>query len=495
MLRSIRTRRLERRRQLGVLVCLSLAWLACVRGPAGPSFVLLSIDTLRADHLGAYGYARDTSPRIDAFAARSVRYANAWAPAPWTLPSHAALLTGRHPIEIGIADLRSAIPDAVATLAESLRGAGYATAAFVDSRPRGFLGGERGFARGFESYVHEPDRGRAAFRDDMAATVDAALDWLDRREAARPFFLFLHTKSVHAKRVHRWALDPSAVAETDAPYEKPPPWRGRFLPAGRTRFAWTDPEDPAISGARYLDQLNRRLASGAVAREDLEAGRIEELRDLYDAGIAYVDAHFQRLLDGLAERGLADGTVVVLTSDHGESFLEGRLLLHVELRPETLRVPLIVHDPQGPRGVVVEAEVGLVDVAPTLLSKAGLTLPPDLSGRPLPTEDGGPAPSAPSLSYYRLEEGYFYEGWALREGPWKLLLRRFGDAPELRAELFDLRADPEERSPVEGEPERLRAMRERLEARRAAGSRVASRSIELDRDAREDLRALGYVTE
>ena len=484
------SRRAARR---GAARLLALAALACSPDAARPSFVVVSVDTLRADHLGAYGYERDTSPRIDAFAARSRRYANATAPTPWTLPSHVALLTGRHPLDVGIADLRSAIPVGVTTLAEWLRGAGYATAAFVDSRPRGFVGAERGFARGFDEYRHEPRRPGGAFRDDAAATVDAALDWLDHRDPGRPFLLFLHTKSVHAKRAQHWALEPGASAESDAPYDKPEPWRSRFLPGGRTRFAWHDAAEPEVSGPRYLERLNERLAAGELAPEAIGPERIAELVALYDGGIAYVDHHFGRLLDGLARRGLDGSTVVVLTSDHGESFLEHRLLLHVELRPETLRVPLIVHDPRDRAGSVIEAPVGLVDVAPTLAARAGLPVPPGLSGAELPADDASARPRATELSYYHLADRYLYEGWSLRDGPWTLRVERFGGEGEPRPALFDARDDPGERAPRADEPERLHAMRAALEERRAGSP--AAPSIELGAETREELRALGYAPE
>jgi len=485
-----------RRRRGGrsiALGLLSLAACAAPEAPPRPSFVLVSVDTLRADHLGAYGYARATSPAIDRFAAASTRYANAWAPAPWTLPSHAALLTGRHPIDLGIRDLTSALPEAVPTLAQLLAASGYATAAFVDSRPGGFVGAERGFARGFDVYVHEPQRGGGTFRDDMAASVDAALAWLDARDPRRPFFLFLHTKSVHAKRAHHWAQGPHA-ADSDAPYDKPEPWRTRFLPHG-LRFSWTDPADPAIAGALYLEHLNRRLASGELAPAAIEPERVEELEALYDAGIAYVDEQFQRLLDGLAARGLDRDTVVVLSADHGESFLEDRLFLHVELRPETLRVPLVVSDPRARRGAVVTTEVGLVDVAPTLLALAGVDAPPDLAGRPLPHADAAAAPSAPSVSYYHFANDQPYEAWSLRDGRWKLAWVRWRSEAGPRVQLFDLDADPGERAPLAGDPERVRALRAGLEARRAAAAAVRSRSIELGAEMREELRALGYAGE
>ena len=114
-----------------------------------PNFLVLSVDTLRADHLGSYGYDRDTSPSIDALAERSVRFANVWAPSPWTLPSHAGMLTGIHPKRLGIAARNSSLPKSAVTLAEHLARLGYRTASLVDSMPGGFVGSKRGFARGF----------------------------------------------------------------------------------------------------------------------------------------------------------------------------------------------------------------------------------------------------------------------------------------------------------------------------------------------------------
>lgn len=292
-----------------------------------PNFLLVSIDTLRADHLGAYGYERDTSPNLDRFAERAFRFERAVAPAPWTLPSHVAMLSGQHPHDIGIDDIDSSIPERVPMIAEALRASGYQTAAFVDSATGGLLGAERGFDRGFDRYDHAPHPSESSAKTpgpkyDVARTVDAGLDWLRGRDHERPFFLFLHTKSVHTAPVEP---DRSRV-DNDAPYKSPEPFGSRYLPDGQTRFDWHEGEQPG--GVRYLRELNQRLAAGKIEPGHFPAERLVELESLYDGGIRYVDAQFGRLIAGLRDLDLAQNTVVIVTADHGEAFLEHYFFLH-----------------------------------------------------------------------------------------------------------------------------------------------------------------------
>jgi arylsulfatase A-like enzyme len=456
------------------LLILTLA-LGCGRqGP--PHLLLLSIDTLRADHLGCYGYERATSPELDRFAARSVRYENASAPTPWTLPSHVAMLSGRHPYEVGIVDYRSSIPEDVPLLAESLRGAGYRTAAFVDSAPGGLLGAEHGFLRGFERYQHAPHAGPAHYRYDMAVTVDAALGWLEQRDPEAPFFLFLHTKSVHTTPGER-----AVVAASDAPYDKPQAYRTRFLPGGTQRFAWGE---GARRGVHHLRALNERIADGRFDRGAFSESQRRELIGLYDAGIYYTDEHFGRLLAGLARLGLDRDTLVVVTADHGEAFGEHRFFLHKELYAPLLRVPLIVHDPRDPGGRVVSRPVALADVAPTLLERTGLPALPGASGRPLPRRDAETAPDRSFFHYFHFEPDHFYEAYALRDGDFKLVHHKLRGEPGFRSELYDTRRDP-------GELQRTAALLARLQARLETGARAPT--LELGADAIESLRALGYL--
>ncbi|UCE87185.1 MAG: sulfatase-like hydrolase/transferase, partial [Deltaproteobacteria bacterium] len=236
--------------------------------PAHPNVLLFSIDTLRADHLGCYGYARDTSPNLDALADRSLRFTEAFAPAPYTLPSHVAMLTGIHPHALGIENRRSAIPAETRLLAELLSEAGYRSAAFVDSMPRGFVGGSRGFARGFDEYTHMPERAKRGYRYDMAATADAAARWLAGRADDRPFFLFLHTKSVHTLPSRAGGKNPMHF-----PYDKPEPYRSRFLSDAAAGLSWSEPK--LGSGVDYLRALNERLASGEISPADIPRERVD----------------------------------------------------------------------------------------------------------------------------------------------------------------------------------------------------------------------------
>lgn len=479
--------RLER---LPFVLLLVLA--ACSESHPRPNVVLLSIDTLRADHVGSYGYERDTTPRLDRFAAGAVRYARAQTPAPWTLPSHVALLTGRHPHDIGIRHYESVVPAEVTPFAELLAQAGYQSAGFVDSGPGGFVGEKRGLARGFDTYEHAPFEADALYRYDIRATVDRAAQWLAERDRERPFFLFLHTKSVHTT-----PADPPLIAESDAPYHKPEPYRTRFLPAGETRFSWTDDEGNA--GVHFLRATNGRIGAGVFDRASFTPERIEELIALYDGGIYYTDEQVGRLLDLLEQEGVADETLVIVTADHGEAFLEHDLVLHKEVYESQLAIPLLVRYPRwvDARGVV-STPVSLMDVAPTVLAQVGLPIPADVTGRPLPLEDEPGGDERPLFGAFEYEEGYFYRAASLREGPWKLVVRWLGVDAEPVAALYDLRTDPGETRPVTGEPERLEDMLRRTLARYHGAVSVggaAGERLELDAAAEEDLRALGYMGE
>jgi membrane-anchored protein YejM (alkaline phosphatase superfamily) len=261
-----------------ILVLLGVLSLAsCARSrPAGPPNVLLvSIDTLRADHLGTYGYARDTLPELDRLAAESIVFKNAVAPAPRTLPSHVMMLTGRHPYPLGISrgGEQSAIPAEVRIVSEYLQDAGYQTVAFVDSVRRGWLASQRGFGRDFDAFHHAPHRDGLFYMFDAAGSVDAAEEWLGQRERNRPFFMFLHTKSVHTLR---W--DTPRPDDRIFPYDKPEPYRFHFLSDQDTHFKWSSPHLGA--GTLYLDGLNEAYYAGTMDPGDFPEERIETLKSL-----------------------------------------------------------------------------------------------------------------------------------------------------------------------------------------------------------------------
>jgi arylsulfatase A-like enzyme len=459
-----------------------------------PNILVISIDTLRADHLGAYGYGPNTSPVIDQLASRSTVFEEAYAPTSWTLPSHVGMLTGVHPADAGIVSDSSRIPEEITTIAEPLRLRGYLTAAFVDSNPQGFVGAERGFSRGFDHYDHAPFDETQAYRYDMAYTVRQAVRWLESRPENRPFFLFLHTKSVHTTPPRR-PSDPHFAL----PYDKPAPYLSRFLPGGQPEFSWgveTETRNgiEELRGVAYIRAINQQIAeSGGEWPDGFTTEKIDELIALYDAGIFYVDEQVGRLLNALKRLDLNTNTVILLTSDHGEAFLDHRMLLHAELYRPLVHVPLIVFDPVRPDAVRVSQRVSLLDVAPTVWRMAGVEmLPENLEGSALiPGLDKTRTEPRPMFSYYGFQDDHFYDARAVQIGRWKLISQRLGDRPYF-SELFDILKDPGEEHPIASEPSVRESMEELLQNWFEDRPRELE-SIRMSDETLRVLRSLGYV--
>lgn len=291
---------------------------ACQRSADGPTpprsnLILVSVDTLRPDHLGAYGYDRPTSPELDAFAAAGAVFEQAVSTALWTLPSHASMLTGRYPANHGLRGLGSRPEDGVPTLAEALRAAGYRTVAFVNST---YFAERYGMRRGFDAFEYVKED-KSQVRPSLV-TLNAA-NWLAAVDD-EPFFLFLHVYDVHS--------DYRALPRFSRMFLRP--YEGRF--DGSTEQL-IDVQD---EGARIGPADIRRLI------------------DLYDAGIRQTDMVLGQLFDLLDELELADHTLVIVTSDHGEEFFERGSVLHGSgMYDELFRVPLLVRGPGVPPGVRV----------------------------------------------------------------------------------------------------------------------------------------------
>jgi arylsulfatase A-like enzyme len=472
---------------VAALVLIGVCFLITARLPAGgpPNIILISIDTLRADHLECYGYDRETAPVICGLAKRSTLYERALAPSPYTLPSHVAMLTGRHPADVSIKHYESRLPAGTTIVAEPLKKAGYHTAAIVDARRNGFVGADRGFGLGFDEYRHAPMIQGATYRFDMAATVDSALEWIDSLADEKPFFLFLHTNSVHGLPLDH----PAQEGKSYAPYHKPEPYQSRYLNDKEPEFVWRI--DDRRKGILFLRDVNNRVADGDAAAGNFAPGPVQELKAFYDAGIFYVDEQTGRLMSELEKRKLDDSTVVIITSDHGEAFLEHGLFLHMQVYDDLLHVPLIMHDPRTPKGATVQSTVNLEDIAPTIVDIAGL--PPlqgldgisILPGREIP-------PDRPHFAYYHFRPGWHAEGYSLEQYPWKLVHHKLRAAAEFSTELYNLRKDPNESRVIDDE-KLATALRktlfmhiERLEGRKNI-------SITKDPELTEHLRALGYV--
>ncbi|MBY0276211.1 sulfatase-like hydrolase/transferase [Candidatus Binatia bacterium] len=326
---------------------------ATAGGGARPNVVLISIDTLRADHLGTYGYARPTSPNLDALAGRGVAFEQATSPSSWTLPAHASLLSGVSPYRHGAISEATRIRDDVPLLAELLRAGGYHTAAFVNAP---FVSRDYGFARGFASF----DQRFEERRRDVAArheTIRGAVDGL-----APPFFLFLHFMDVHT------------------PYRPPK----EFNVFARDRRSSQVLKDLGEGGVLALQRAARE------GRLEMSPEERDRLVDLYDGEILALDAYLGTLI-GAIEARFPD-TVVIVTADHGEEFLEHGGFGHGDtLYQEVLHVPLLVTGPGVAHGARVPTVVALVDVVPTILDLTGVAAPPGLDGRSLLPELTGRA--------------------------------------------------------------------------------------------------------
>ena len=302
--------------------------------------ILISLDTLRADHLGIYGYHRNTSPFIDSFAKESIVFEHAVVQSPWTLPSHMSIMTSLYPYFHGIKKASERLADEHVTLAELLREGGYRTAAFVD---RGWMRAVFGFNQGFDIY---DDRGIG-----IAQILPKVKKWLDKNKS-NPFFLFIHCYDIHH------------------PYNPPPPYNNIF-------------HDFIYTGHFIPNDKNLKAAQ----RNELKVND-EDLRHiiaLYDGGIRYTDKEIGEFLSYLRNSGLEDQSLIIITSDHGEEFKEHGSFLHRQLyyRPN-LNVPLIMRIPNHPKNEIrIEELVQSIDLLPTILEIAELPPHPKTQGRSL----------------------------------------------------------------------------------------------------------------
>jgi len=414
--------------------------------------VIYLVDTLRAGHLGCYGYNRPVSPHIDAFARQSAVFRHTVAQSSWTRPTTTTILTGLLPRTHNVFSHRDALAPQAVTLAERLREVGYHTAGFV-TNPN--VAPNFGLDQGFELYrLLGPKRRTAAGINERAA------EWLDSEwKKDAPFFLYLHTMEPHA------------------PYDPPPAFLQRFAPGLR---------NPAWTQMAFVEALEK---GDAVGTPEVRQG----LRNLYDAEIAANDEAFGALVDLLVQRKLWDDTVIVFVADHGEEFGDHGGWEHGRtLYDEMLDVPLIVRIP-GAGGKIVERQAQQVDVVPTILDALGLKLPADLEGRSLLALAEGPAidpQEEPAFSW--LEERSLRSA-AVTTPKWRLVEKRF---PVSGSYLYDRQADPEERHNLAREqPVRAGYLRAQLRAveRSRLGTLKALEAKPLDPETQNQLKALGYL--
>jgi arylsulfatase len=433
------------------------------------SVLLVTIDTLRADHLGAYGYRRPTSPRLDALARRGVLFEQAYTYWPKTRGSFVAMMTGRLASQTGYGKSHPLLLDFNPTLASVLKAAGYETAATVDN-PN--VASALGYAKGFDIYretweekalLTEMDRTRAITADGVRWLRDASPD--------RPFLLWLHYVNPHA------------------PYEPPAPWDGAFFDPEASRGAALRPVEGFHGGVSKQWAVPGKPLGWYVAR--------------YDGEIAAVDSQVGELLDALDASAVRDRTLVVVTSDHGESLGEHDYYFdHGEdLFDPSIRVPLILAGPGIEPGRTSDVLATTLDLVPTVLDAVKVSYPPDLAGESLlPAARGEGRPDRPRL--HGQNDRNLIAGWDRR---FKLVATPSGEGA--RYALYDREADPGETRDVAADREakareergQIEAFRKRIDAQlaRTRGLLEGRRSGEprLGADACEKLEAMGYVQE
>jgi arylsulfatase A-like enzyme len=425
-----------------VIVAMAVGALGCrTRISEAPlsNLILITIDALRRDRLGLYGYDAPTSRALDALARESLVYDTAYSHASWTPPSHASLLTGKLPPEHGLRDLFvGRLSEREVTLAEVLRQGGVATAAFVSAVP---LRREVGLDQGFDVY-DDAELTAESSRTERGAdeTTDVAIAWM-KDHAGRRFFVWIHY------------FDPHTPYEEQEGYDAAAEEAGVRVPPKGSMLRW---------------------------------------KHKYDAEIYFVDGQIGRLVEFLHEMDLRDDTGLIVTSDHGEYMGERKLLGHSGVYETVLRVPLIVFDPRRAQqpGRVPDV-VRHIDVFPTVLSLLGASVPPTPNAEILPpygtTEGDRPRP----VYAEHTKTG----SYGLREGPWKLVTRGWAaDGQPEHVELYNLDEDPEEHVDLSADhPERRTAMLDRLATERVARPDTETVHQRPDESTAEKLRALGYT--
>jgi arylsulfatase A-like enzyme len=459
----------DARRALRVaVVALALAATsACTPPPSGapPNMVVILVDTLRADRLGVYGNQRGLTPFMDELASRGTVFTNAYAPSSWTCPSVASLFTSRFASQHGVNDFDAKLADSEVTFAEVLTDRGYVAGGFsANLRMQGTYGYGQGFAE-WHAYMGSHDgngikpRGKVLRRESLGWLRPAA-----SAEPKPPLFLYLQYMEPHT------------------PYDPIEPFRSTF---GR--------------GSSAVDE--KRAHEKLMAMRRLSDAEIERLESLYDGEVAAVDAEIRVLFAELEQLGFLENALIVVTADHGEEFGEHGVMLHgFTLFNGAMRVPLIIVAPGFGGGRVVDDNVSLVDVAPTLLELAGIPAPPSFEGRslvPLMSSPFSPiglwtklvaAPDVIGEIEPYGDSDRRRHAQAIVSGANKLLV-----SPKGETSLFDLSKDPAEVAPLDGsDPSRLLTRLTDLRAELKAHAVATTQGQPIDDATKEKLRALGY---
>jgi arylsulfatase A-like enzyme len=435
---------------LFVLVLPLIASCQWLSQPKKYNVILISLDTLRADHLSCYGYFRETSPTIDKFAEDALLYSNAFSTAPSTLPSHMSIFTSLHPTTHGMMYRDDFLPlsGKIRTLPEILRTHGYETYGYFDG---GLLTPQYGFRRGFVSYKWKTN-----------ALVYRAVDLIKDK----PVFLFIHYFDVHCTPVN---------SSSEFIYDGPPEFRDRYTQS----------------------QLNHKPRDVFFGKVKLTDEELEQVTARYDGGILHVDFQLKELFAVLKKKGLFENSLIIITSDHGESLgFKGMMYRHGWLYDVGLHVPLLIKLPKdfettGPKQGKIDYLVRSIDIMPTILEILSIDPPSYIEGRSLlgVNED--------RVAYARHQTCY-----SLRTADSRLLFYGVPDFDhKINFEIYDSRNDPHESVDLygKGDPrmDMLMPIVEQLEARAASlKTTLEDKNLtpqSLDQKTIDDLEALGYL--
>lgn len=436
-----------------------------------PSVILISLDTLRQDHVESYGTGESLTPNLDALAAEAVVFEDSFAQIPFTLPSHLSMFTSLYPDAHGVDDETETLSTQIPTLPELLKKGGYRNLGVAANV---WMKAEFGFGRGFDRYFLIPQE--LTFSDRINATLGILLN--QPKNQGVPLFLFLHYFDAHS--------DFSNTRNNTLPYFAPPEY---LLPLGER-----------VDTGEYCTPVGQCASDFLVAANDspelVDTAKLARIQALYAAGVRYLDRDLGTLFADLKDRGLWDDALVILTADHGEELREHGEFLHSQPYTENLAVPLLIKLP-GERfaGERRSGLVETVDLLPTILEITGIDAPAGMQGRSLlPMIEGGEQGDELTLGRHKT----IGSRYSLRDDRFTLI----HDFQLGTSELFDRIVDAEERNNIaETHPEDVARLVGRLETMVAANANIASRfpPTEAGHEAiitaaeAEQLKAIGYT--
>lgn len=456
--------------------------------------ILISIDTLRADHLGCYGYRRNTSPNIDKFAEQSIVFEKVYSQSPFTAPSHMTMFTSLYPSVHGINNIMAVndeiastqrLSDSIITLPQILKERGYITSAFTGGAE---ITGKLGFDKGFDIYEEEDLlEWLTSAKYNRTFGETEIFKWIEKNQN-RKFFLFFHTYSVHGPYIspypNKFSLDYTGKIRWDEYLiERKEIERKEIIPY-------------INSSKHHLNTLNKFFSLVNISNKR----DIEHLIALYDSSIFYTDENLKILFDKLEELNLLDKTIVIFTSDHGEEFLEHRYFQHWRLYNEHIHVPLIIRLPKKINKTIKEKS-RLIDLTPTILDILnihykpknyqfqGVSLIPLLKNEDL------------NLNIYSENTcptgNYSFKSLITNQG-WKYIFSN--DSGFILKELFYLSRDPKEnKNLMDTHLDLIVSMEKKIEIIKKENEKLSERlnqerkDKKIDKETLEKLKSLGYI--